>query len=87
MDEGATSFTSMVMVAVSLPPVLLPVTVYVDEAVMAVGVPEMAPVAVSKDNPAGSDGLTDQATTAPPLVVGVTVDMVEPLVRTSELGL
>ena len=41
--------TTMVTVAVSLPPVLLAVMVYAADAVMAVGVPLMAPVEESKD--------------------------------------
>ena len=77
----------MVIVAVSLPPVLLAVTVYVPEAVMAVGVPEMAPVEASKARPAGSDGETDQDVMAPPLTVGETVVMAVPLVKVKSFGL
>ena len=55
---GGTSLTTMVMLAVSVPPVLVAVMVYVAEEVTAVGVPLMAPVEVSSDNPAGSDGDT-----------------------------
>ena len=73
--------TTMVIVAVSLPPLLPAVTVYVPEAVMAVGVPEMAPVEASKARPAGSDGETDQDVMAPPLTVGETVVMAVPLVK------
>ena len=79
--------TTMVIVAVSLPPVLLAVTVYVPEAVMAVGVPEMAPVEASKARPAGSDGETDQDVMAPPLTVGETVVMAVPLVKVKSFGL
>ena len=71
----------------SLPPVLLAVTVYVPEAVMAVGVPEMAPVEASKARPAGSDGETDQDVMAPPLTVGETVVMAVPLVKVKSFGL
>ena len=42
-----------------LPPVLVAVTVYVAEDVTAVGVPLMAPVEVSSDNPAGREGDTE----------------------------
>ena len=49
----------MVILAVSLPPVLLAVTVYVADDVTAVGVPLIAPVEVSSDKPAGSDGDTE----------------------------
>ena len=54
---------------------------------IAVGVPVMAPVAVSSDNPDGSEGETDHEVTAPPVDVGVTVVMAVPLVRVRELGL
>ena len=77
----------MVTVAVSLPPVLLAVTVYVAEDVIAVGVPLIAPVVVEKESPDGSDGEIDQEVTVPPLEVGVTVVMVVPFVSVSELGL
>ena len=53
----------------------------------AVGVPLSAPVEVSKERPAGSVGLIDQAVTAPPLEVGVTDVMTTPFVRVHELGL
>ena len=54
---------------------------------MTVGVPEMAPVDVEKERPAGSeDGEIDHDVTAPPLEVGVTVVMVVSLVKLSELG-
>ena len=43
-EDGATSFTIMVTLAVSLPPVLLAVMVYEADDVMAVGVPEISPV-------------------------------------------
>ena len=79
--------TTMVIVAVSLPPELPAVTVYVPEAVMAVGVPEMAPVEASKARPAGSDGETDQDVMAPPLTVGETVVMAVPLVKVKSFGL
>ena len=71
----------------SLPPLLPAVTVYVPEAVMAVGVPEMAPVEASKARPAGSDGETDQDVMAPPLTVGETVVMAVPLVKVKSFGL
>ena len=59
----------------------------VAEEVMAEGVPEIAPVDESKDKPAGSDGDTDQEVIVPPLTVGVTVVIAEPLVSVNELGL
>ena len=55
-EEGATSLTTIVTSAVSVPPVLLTVTVYVAEDVMAVGVPLMAPVEVEKERPDGNVG-------------------------------
>ena len=54
MEEGAASLTTMVIVAVALPPVLVAVTVYAAEDVIVVGVPEIVPVEASKDRPAGS---------------------------------
>ena len=77
----------MVTPAVVLPPVLVAVTVYVAELVMAVGVPEMAPVDESSDKPDGSEGETDHEVTGPPLAVGVTVVMAVPFVSVKELGL
>ena len=53
---------------------------------MAVGVPEIAPVDESKERPAGSDGETDQEVTGPPLALGVTVVMAVPFVRVNEFG-
>ena len=55
-EEGATSLTTIVTSAVSVPPVLLTVIVYVAEDVMAVGVPLMAPVEVEKERPDGNVG-------------------------------
>ena len=78
--------TCTVSVAVALPPVLVAVTVYVAEEVIAVGVPLIAPVVLLKLSPAGSDGEIDQFVAAPPPVVGVTVDIVVPLINVSELG-
>ena len=56
IEEGATSFTTIVSVAVSEPAVLVAVTVYEVEADTALGVPLSSPVVVSKDRPEGSDG-------------------------------
>ena len=53
---------------------------------MAVGVPLMAPVEVSKERPAGSVAEIDHEVTAPPLEVGVMADMVTSFVNESELG-
>ncbi len=86
-DEGATSLTTMVTEAVVLPPVLLAVTVYDAEEVMAEGVPLMAPVEESSVRPTGREGETDHEVMAPPLAVGVTVVMAVPLVRVNEFGL
>ena len=77
--------TTMVMVAVSVPPVLVAVIVYEAEDVTSVGVPLMAPVVVSNDRPAGSDGETEYDTTLPPVEVTVSVVMAVPLVRVSEV--
>ena len=71
--------TTMVTLAVSVPPVLVAVIVYDAEDVTAVGVPLMAPVEVSSDKPAGSDGETEYETTAPPVEVTVAVVIGFPL--------
>jgi hypothetical protein len=57
----------------------------VDELVV-VGVPEIAPVEVENESPAGRFAEMDQEVTAPPLVVGVTVVMVVSFVKVNELG-
>ena len=63
MIIGSASLTTMVIVVVSLPPLLVAVIVYVVELVIAVGVPLMSPVDVFRVRPAGSEGDTDQDTT------------------------
>ena len=65
--RGWTSLTTIVTDAVSVPPVLVAVTVYTAEEVTVVGVPEMAPVVLDRVRPAGSVGDTDQEVTAPSL--------------------
>ena len=79
--RGWTSLTTIVTDAVSVPPVLVAVTVYDAEAVTVVGVPEIAPVVLDRVRPAGSEGETDQEVTAPPLEVGETVVIAVPLVN------
>ena len=86
-EVGAMSLTTMVTLAVVLPPVLLAVTVYVVEEETTEGVPEMAPVEESNDSPVGSEGETDQVVMVPPLEVGVTVVMAVPLVNVNVFGL
>ena len=81
MEDGATSLTTTVMVVVPLPPVLVAVTVYVAEEVIAVGVPEISPFEVEKVRPAGRDGDIDHEVTAPPLAVGVFAVMTVSLVN------
>ena len=54
---------------------------------IAVGVPDIAPVEASKDRPAGRDGDTDHEVIVPPFTVGVTVVIAVPLVSVNELGL
>ena len=61
----------IVTVVVALPVTFVAVTVYVAVAVTIVGVPEIIPVVVSNDKPAGNVGLTDQLAAAPPVLVGV----------------
>ena len=53
----------------------------------AVGVPEMTPVEVSKERPAGSVGDTAQDTTVPPLEVGVAAVIAESFVRVNGVPL
>ena len=84
-EDGATSLTTMVTVAVSLPPVFPAVMVYVADVVTAVGVPPIAPVEASNDKPAGSDGETDHDVIVPPFAVGVIVVIAVPLVSEKEL--
>ena len=48
--------TTSVIVAVSVPAVLVAVTVYDVDEETTVGVPLMVPVLVSRDKPEGSDG-------------------------------
>ena len=83
--DGAISLTTMVTLAVSVPPVLVAVMVYEALEVTAVGVPLMAPVEVSSDKPAGSDGETEYDTTLPPVEVTVSVVMAVPLVNVREV--
>ena len=87
MEDGASSYTTMVTVVVALPPVLLAVMVKVVALVTAVGVPEIAPVEVEKESPAGRVAEIDQEVTVPPLEVGVTVVMAVFLVNVRVLGL
>lgn len=52
-----------------------------------VGVPEMAPFVLLNVSPVGSAGEIDQEVTVPPVDDGDTVDIAEPFVSVSELGL
>ena len=63
--------TTMVMLAVSVPPVLVAVIVYEADDVIADGVPLIAPVEESRERPAGSEGDTDHDVIVPPPTVGV----------------
>ena len=60
--------------------------VYVALEEIAVGVPEMAPVDVSRDKPAGSVGETDHDTTVLPVEVGVTAVIAESFASVNEFG-
>ena len=62
---GNASLTTIVIVVVSLPPLLVAVMVYTAELVIAVGVPVMSPVEVSSEIPAGREGETDHETGVP----------------------
>ena len=84
---GAASLTTMVTVAVSLPPVFVAVIVYEADEVMVVGVPLMSPVEESRESPAGREGETDQESTNPfQYKMGEAVDIAVPLVRVNEDG-
>ena len=87
MELGAASFTVMDTLVVALPPLLLAVTVYVAVDVMLVGVPEIAPLVVENDRPAGNDGEMDQEVTVPPLTLGVAVVIAVPLVKVNGVPL
>jgi hypothetical protein len=52
---------------------------------MSVGVPEIAPVEVSRERPAGSVGETEYETTAPPVEVTVSVVMAVPFSSVREV--
>lgn len=54
---------------------------------MAVGVPEISPLVVENERPAGSDGEIDQEVTVPPLTVGVAVVMAVPFVNVNGVPL
>ena len=77
----------MVIVAVSVPPVLVAVMVYDALDVTAVGVPLIAPVEESRANPAGSVGETDYETTEPPVEVADAVVIAVPFVSVKEFVL
>jgi hypothetical protein len=49
-------------------------------------VPEIVPVDVENDRPAGSVAEIDHEVTGPPLDCGVTADIVTPFVNERELG-
>ena len=77
--------TTMVILAVSVPPVLVAVMVYTAEDVTAVGVPLIAPVEVSRAKPAGSEGDTEYDMTVPPVEVTVSVVIAVSFVKVSEV--
>ena len=61
----------MLMLAVAVPPVLVPVMVNIVRVKSWVGVPLSTPVEVLKDKPLGTDGLIAQVTISPePVTVG-----------------
>ena len=73
-------FTVMLRPAVALPATLVAVTTYAVAGVTVVGVPEMAPLAVLRLRPVGSAGDTEYVAIAPPLLLGVLVEMAVPAV-------
>jgi len=54
---------------------------------MLVGVPDIAPLVVENDSPAGSDGEIDQDVIVPPLTLGVAVVIAVPLVKVNGVPL
>ena len=77
----------MVMVAVPLPPLLVAVTVYVVDALIIVGVPQIVPLLAPNDMPVGRDGEIDQLVAGSPVTVGVTELVIGvPMVRVNESG-
>ena len=53
---------------------------------IAVGVPDISPVEESNTSPTGSEGLTVQDVTTPPVLVGVIAFIVEFLASDNRLG-
>ena len=86
-SNGDASLTVIVRDAVALPPVLLAYTVYVVEEDRAVGVPEISPLEVEKDSPAGSVGVIAHEVTVPPNADGVAVVIAVPFVSVKGLPL
>ena len=78
--------TITVTVAVALPPVLVPVTVYEFCGDIAVGVPEIEPVALSNANPFGNVGEIVHVSTVPPWLVGITGVIRVSLFNSRKLG-
>ena len=70
---GATSFTLIVIVAVSVPPLFDAVIVYTVDGDTTVGVPLISPVDASMFSPVGRLGEIDHVATGPPVEVGVMV--------------
>lgn len=75
---GALLLTVIVTLALALPVALVAVMVYVLVEEFAVGVPDITPVEVLKERPAGSGALMDQLVAVPPVLVGVNAEIVAP---------
>ena len=71
-------FTVIVTLAVPLPETFVAVIVYVFVADVAVGVPDITPVEVLKDNPDGKAVFIDQLVAVPPVFMGVSEVIVAP---------
>ena len=76
------SFTVITIGKVVVPPEFVPVTVYVAILTANAGVPEISPVVAFNINPAGSDGLTAKLIRGEPILVGLIVAIVVPIVNT-----
>ena len=71
VKAGTASFTVTLIVAEEVPPVFVAVITCPESALTAVGVPVIAHVVVSNDNPAGNATSIAHDAIAPPVFVGV----------------
>jgi hypothetical protein len=72
---GAGGLTLIIGETMHEPPVLVAVIVKLVGAVIVLGVPLILPLAVSKSRPFGKAGLIAQEMAAPPVLLGMSVEM------------